>query len=360
MPVKLKICCGRILVNLVESNIKGYNGNEEIVPNSSGLNDPVLGGQISTYNQLVLQKRNILDKGTAQDPRLEPINGQLQEIRSNILKNVRNIKNEIRANNNSLSTQERAITGRFSTMPNKEKEMIDLNRVLGIKQSLYTFLLQKKEDKQLELASAEIAESRIVDAPKNVSQYPQQSIFYLIALAAGILLPALIILARILFNNKIETRQDVEGLTKLPIAGEIGDARKKQKELVVTADNNSPEAEHFRTLRTNISYLTRGIAHKTLLVTSSKSEEGKSFISLNLANSIAIGGKKVALLEFDLRNPGISDKLNLGNTKGLANYLSDEVTLENVIQQLESSENLHFISSGYPLPSNPGEIITFR
>lgn len=345
------------LVNLVESNIRSYNGNEEIVPNSSGLNDPVLGSQISTYNQLVLQKRSILDKGTPQDPRLDPINGQLNELRTNILKNVRNIKNEIRANNNSLSSQERSITGRFSTMPNKEKEMIDLNRVLGIKQSLYTFLLQKKEDKQLQLASAEVEESRIVDAPKNVSQYPQKSLFYLIALAAGILLPALIILARVLFNNKIETRQDVEGLTKVPIAGEIGDARKKHKELVVTADNNSPEAEHFRTLRTNISYLTRGIAHKTLLVTSSKSEEGKSFISLNLANSIAIGGKKVVLLEFDLRNPGISDKMKLGNTKGLANYLDDELELSGVIQQMDSSENLHFISSGYPLPSNPGEII---
>lgn len=345
------------LVNLVESNIKSYNGKEEIVPNSNGLNDPVLASQIGSYNQLVLQKRSILDKGTQQDPRLQPINGQLDELRNNILKNVRNIKSEIRANNNSLSTQERTITGRFSTMPEKEKELIELNRVLGIKQSLYTFLLQKKEDKNLELASAEIAESRIVDGAKSVSQYPEPSLFYMIALGAGLLLPALIIMVRVLMNNKIETRQDVEALTKLPIAGEIGDAGKKNKELVVTSDNNSPEAEHFRTLRTNISYLTRGIAHKTLLVTSSKSEEGKSFISLNLANSIAIGGKKVALLEFDLRNPGLTDKLGMGNTRGIVNFLTDEATLDDIIQPTKSSENLFFISSGFPLPNNPGEII---
>ena len=345
------------LANLVESNIKSYNGQEEIVPNSSGLADPVLSGQISSYNQLVLQKRAIQDKGTAQDPRLEPINGQLEEIRGNILKNVKNIKSEIRANNNSLASQERNITGRFSTMPEKEKELIELNRVLGIKQSLYTFLLQKKEDKNLELASAEIAESRIVDGAKSISQYPEPSMFYLIALAAGLILPILIILVRILMNNKIETRQDVEALTKLPIAGEIGDARKKNKELVVTSDNNSPEAEHFRTLRTNISYLTRGIAQKTLLVTSSKSEEGKSFISLNLANSIAIGGKKVALLEFDLRNPGLSDKMGIGNSQGLSNYLLEEASLAEIIQPTESSENLFFLSAGFPLPSNPGEII---
>ncbi len=345
------------LANLVESNIRSYNGREEIVPNSNGLNDPVLSSQIGSYNQLVLQKRSILDRGTAQDPRLDPINGQMEELRTNILKNIRNIKSEIRANNNSLASQERKITGRFSTMPEKEKELIELNRVLGIKQSLYTFLLQKKEDKNLELASAEIAESRIVDGAKSISQYPEPSLFYMIALGAGLLLPILIILVRILMNNKIETRQDVEALTKLPIAGEIGDARKKNKELVVTSDNNSPEAEHFRTLRTNISYLTRGIAHKTLLVTSSKSEEGKSFISLNLANSIAIGGKKVALLEFDLRNPGLSTKLEMANTTGIVNFLMEEATLEEIVQPTTSSENLFFVSSGYPLPSNPGEII---
>jgi len=345
------------LANLVESNIRSYNGNEEIVPNSNGLNDPVLSSQIGTYNQLVLQKRSILDRGTAQDPRLEPINGQLEELRTNIQKNIRNIKSEIRAQNNSLATQERNITGRFSTMPEKEKELIELNRVLGIKQSLYTFLLQKKEDKNLELASAEIAESRIVDGAKSVSQYPEPSLFYLGALVAGLLLPALIILVRVLMNNKIETRQDVEAHTKLPIAGEIGDASKKSKELVVTSDNNSPEAEHFRTLRTNISYLTRGIAHKTLLVTSSKSEEGKSFISLNLANSIAIGGKKVALLEFDLRNPGLSKKMELPNSTGIANFLLEEASIEEIIQPTTSSENLFFVSAGYPLPSNPGEII---
>ncbi len=346
------------LLNLVENNIRSYNGREEIVPNSSGLQDPVLGDQINRYNQLVLQKRTVLDNGTEQDPRLPAIDGQLQQIRSNILKNVKNIRSEIKANINSLAAQERSITSRFTTMPEKEKEMIELNRVLGIKQSLYTFLLQKREDKNLELASAEIAESRIVDNNlTNVSQYPKPLMFYGIAFAAGLLLPALIILIRVLVNNKVETRQDVEAQTSLPIAGEIGNVTKATRELVITPDNTSPEAEQFRTLRTNISYLTRGLTQKVLLVTSSKSEEGKSFVSLNLANSIAISNKKVALLEFDLRNPGLTDKLGMHQSLGLSNYLSGEARIEEIIKPVANSENLYFASCGDPLPSNPGELI---
>lgn len=345
------------LLNLVENNIKSYNGREEIVPNSSGLQDPVLGDQISKYNQLVLQKRTILDNGTEQDLRLEPVNGQMQELRNNILKNVRNIRSEIRANANSLSEQERSITGRFTSIPEKEKEMIELNRILGIKQSLYTFLLQKREDKNMELASTEIAESRIIDNGFNVARYPKPLIIYGIALAIGLLLPALIILLRILGNKKIETRQDVELLTALPIAGEIGRIENGREQIVISPDKTSSEAEQFRTLRTNISYMTRGLSQKVLLVTSTKSEEGKSFVSLNLATSIAISNKRVALLEFDLRNPGIADKLGIGDTVGLGNYLMGEVEVQDIVQKTTVSDNLFFFSCGHPLPPNPGELI---
>jgi len=346
------------LLSLVENNIKSYDGREEIVPNSSGLQDPVLADQINKYNQLVLQKRAVLDNGASQDPRLPSINGQMQELRNNILKSVQNIRKEVRATSNSLAMQERTITGRFSSMPAKEKELAELNRVLDIKHSLYTFLLQKTEDKKLELAASEIASSRIIDNGLSSAQkLPNPLIVYGIAIGLGIFLPLVIIVTRILLYQKVETRQDVERLTNLPIIGEIGSVSKGQPELIITPSNASSEAEQFRTLRTNISYMTLGAKQKTLLITSSKSGEGKSFVSLNLANSIAISNKKVALLEFDMRNPGLARKLGVHKSVGIANYLQGEASIEEIIQPVKESENLFFLSCGNPLPNSPGELI---
>lgn len=346
------------LLNLVENNIKSYDGREEIVPNSSGLQDPVLSDQIAKYNQLVLQKRAVLDNGTSEDPRLPSINGQMQELRTNILKSVQNIRKEVRATSNSLAMQERSITGRFSSMPSKEKELAEMNRILDIKHSLYTFLLQKTEDKKLELAANEIVSSRIIDnGLSNAQKLPNTLLVYGIALALGIFLPLIVILTRLLLYQKVETRQDVERLTNLPIIGEIGSVSKGQPELIITPTNASSEAEQFRTLRTNISYMTLGIKQKTLLITSSKSGEGKSFVSLNLANSIAISNKKVALLEFDMRNPGLARKLGLHRSVGIANYLQGEASIHEIIQPVKASENLFFLSCGNPLPNSPGELI---
>lgn len=347
------------LLKLVETNINTYNGQEERI-NAPGLTDFDLNALISNYNTLVSQKSNILVQGAPQDPRLPPLNAKLEESRKGIINRIASIRDELRANNEYLSNQEKNTTGRFQVLPEKEKDYIQVNRLLNIKQSLYVFLLQKKEDKNIEFASSGIVGSRIVDwrVSSNV-QNPKPYIVYAIAIAVGLLIPTIIILIRFLLNKKIEAYQDIYKATSLPIAGEISYDGKNKEGIVITAGNRTPIAEQFRTLRTNISYISQGQPHKVLLVTSSISGEGKSFISLNLANTIAITNKKVVLLEFDLRNPGLSDKLGIDfdTTAGLSNYLADEKKLEDIIMPLNGYENLSFISCGSPLPSNPGEII---
>lgn len=346
------------LLDLIESNIKSYNGKEEIVPNASGVQDAVLADLISKYNQLIFQKSNILTKGTAQDPRLAGINGQLQDLRANILKNVSNIRKEITTNVSSLATQERTITGRFQNLPTKEKEFIEINRMMNIKQTLYTFLLQKREDKNIQLASSDVSESRIIDTRSNSSvQDPKPIVLYLMAVALGFILPAIIILIKLVLSKTIQSRKDVENLTIVPIVGEIAQAEKLSEEMVITLGARTAIAEQFRTLRTNIAYLAQGFAHKVFLITSFKTEEGKSFISLNLANSIAISQKKVVLIEFDLHQPGLADFLNAEKTIGVSNFLSNDMLPEEIIQPSKDYVNLSFISAGHPLPTNPGELI---
>jgi tyrosine-protein kinase Etk/Wzc len=166
-----------------------------------------------------------------------------------------------------------------------------------------------------------------------------------------------VIMIRFLLNKRIETPAEIYKATTLPIAGEIAYVGKMNEEMVMKADNVSPVAEQFRTLRTNISYLSQGTPNKVLLITSGISGEGKSFISLNLANTLAITNKKTVLIEFDLRNPSLAVHIGANSTTGMANYLAGETELSAIIQPVQQSENLFFISSGTPLPANPGEII---
>jgi capsular exopolysaccharide synthesis family protein len=347
----------RSLLNLLEKNIQGLNGHDKMIAGSSGFQDAALSSVIDKYNQLVLERRKIQETGAAQDPRLPAVNSQLDDAKTNIFNSISNARKELATNVNYLAAQESEATGHFVSMPEKEKDFVQVSRILNIKQSLYNFLLQRKEDKNIQLASSEIAESRIIDSRSSNVRNPKPIVIYGIALAMGILIPALVILIRLLLNNTIETRKEVEDSTSIPIAGEIGKAQKKNQEIVITANSVTSEAEQFRTLRTNISYLLHNTSSKVLLVTSCMSDEGKSFISLNLANSLAIGNKKVALLEFDLRNPGLSKKIGLDNSPGISNYLKGEIEIDKVIQPLDHLENLFFASAGYPLASNPGELI---
>ncbi|WP_121356686.1 GumC family protein [Flavisolibacter nicotianae] len=343
-------------LNLVEANMRDMNGRDLTLANVGGTEDPLIAGRIEKYNQLIAEKKKIQENGAPQDPRLSAINAQIEDARMNISQAIKNARREVNASDQFLASQEALTTGRFVEMPEKEKDYVQVNRVLNIKQSLYNFLLQRKEDKNIQLASKEIAESRIVDTTINNAQTPQPFIIYIAALVIGLVVPASVVLIRLLLNKKIETRKDVELLTSLPIAGEIGKT-KRGNEIVISASAATSEAEQFRTLRTNISYLLHGPAPKVLLVTSSVSEEGKSFVSLNLATGLSISNKRVVLLDMDLRDPGLSRKLGLEQTKGMTNFLTGESDMQSVIQPLSHAENLFFISAGTPLQPNTGELI---
>jgi tyrosine-protein kinase Etk/Wzc len=344
------------MLAMMETNVKNGASKDEIV-STTGIQDPVLSDLIGKYNAAIIQKKDILEKGTALDPRLETINQTLSDYRSNILKGSSNLRQELKANETFLSSQERSTSSRFSTLPGKEKNYVQVNRVLNLKQAVYMFLMERKSEKEIELASAEIAESRIIDSRMNKkTREPNPMLIYQIALGCGLLIPAVIILIATLLNKKIETRKDIEAATKISVAGEIDYAR-GESDMVMLSEAVTPAAEQFRTLRTNISYLSQDKVAKSLLVTSSISQEGKSFVSLNLANSYAIRNKRVVLLEFDLRSPGLSEKLNIAETVGLANFLAGEAEVSEIIHPTGEYPNLFFISSGFPLPSNPGEII---
>lgn len=354
------------LLSLVEKNIRAYNGVEEIVPNANGLQDDVLADLINQYNKLVLNKRMILDQGTPEDPRLFAVNGQLEQIRNNILKNVENIRHELTTNRYSLSGQERNFSAKFEGLPKKEKDYIQLSRSLGIKESLYLYLLQKREESSVRLVSSDMAQSRIVDEGiyKGVVS-PNKRFTYLTALSAGLLLPGLVILLISLLNKKVESREDIETSLGVPIIGEIGTAPKKNRVMILSSGKEMPVAEQLRSLRASLFSREKIIESKVLLVTSYMRGEGKSFISMNIADTLAAAGKKVVLLDFDLRKAILSrrldshtsDGLSTFLTIGLSNYLNGQAEVDQIAYRLgESKDNIVFVPSG-SFVSNPGELI---
>ena len=348
----------KYLANLVENTIRNFSGQEQVVSNASGLGDGVLTNLVGKYNEKVLEKKRILDKGTSLDPRLPSIDRELQDLRSSILSSVANIKSEIAVNDQYLAAQERNTTSRFSSMPEKEKDYVQVNRLLNLKQTMYIFLLQRKEDKHIQLISSQEGESRVIDSRiSNDILFPKPIVIYGIAIGLALLLPAMIVLIRMLLNKKIETRKDIEKATTIPIAGEIEMEPKTAKEIIVSAGYRSDISEQFRTLRTNLMYLGQGNSSKVVMVTSSITGEGKSFVSLNLAHSLALTGKKVILVELDLRKPQLAKTVNLKKTPGVTDYIiTTSLRPEDIIQTHEKYENLSFLTSG-PIPPNPAELI---
>jgi len=347
------------LLALVETTIS-KNGKEEVVASAAGLQDPILGAQVAKFNDLVFQKQMILSTGTDYDPRLDPINSQIKDLKSSILKNIQNIRNQFRTGKNYVSTEESKYSGRFAVLPQKEKEYIELTRKMTIKESQYVFLLQKKEETEIQLVSSDSGMSRTVDDVLNDGRVsPVSTNIYGAGLLIGLLIPALTILVTTILNQKIETRKEIELVCTAPILGELSFSNSSDP-IVISTNKRTAIAEQLRAIRANLSFIGSGEQHKVFVVTSSMSGEGKSFLSLNLANSFAINDKKVAVLELDLRKPMLSKKLGVNNRVGISTFIVDvSISPDEIIKPVENQPNLFLVNSG-PIPPNPGELIIHK
>jgi capsular exopolysaccharide synthesis family protein len=241
-------------------------------------------------------------------------------------------------------------------MPAKERELIDINREQSIKNGIYTFLLQKREETALSYA-ASVSDSRIINnaASSETPVSPKKKIVYLASIIMALLAAMSFVYARESFSRKVMFRHDIEQLTALPIIGEIS-TESSDNPIVVSNVKKTFIAEQFRKLRISLSYIGVNTKQKRILVTSSITGEGKSFIASNLALTLSLSKKKVILLDFDLNNPTLNQKLKIENQKGIAEYLEGEVELSDIIVATDVNDNFFMIPTG-ALPDNPTELI---
>ena len=341
----------------IENYLKSQSGNEyELVPSTLSISDFTLSGLITSFNELQLERERMLRTSLPNNPIIININEQLENLRNNILENLKNIKNGLYITRRSLQAQSGLVGDKIQKVPVMEREFIEITRQQEIKQAIYLYLLQKKEESALSLAS-QVSNTRIIDQPISrgpVSPNKTNTVAY--AGILGLFLPFLGLYLKDLLSNKIESRREVSKLTNTPILGEV--CHDNSEELIVAnANKRTPIAEMFRLLRTNLRFSLAGKENKVILVTSSKSGEGKTFFSINMGASLAGADKKVLIIEFDLRRPKMLKSLNLSKRKGLTEYLVGDVSsIDEVIRPSEVEKNMDVISAG-ALPPNPAEII---
>jgi tyrosine-protein kinase Etk/Wzc len=342
------------VVQSIEDHLKGNN--ERIVPNAAVIQDPTYITTVQEYNALVLERDRQLQTTRADNPIVQNLNSQINAVKSNLLTSLENIRRQMQISRNELANKNAQLLSQIRSGPSKERAITDISRQQNIKQQLYLYLLQKREETAIS-KSGTLANSRLIEPAQSASipSSPNKSLLYLIALCAAILLPFGGIYFKNLLNNTVADASDITKEINVPLLGQIGH-NTSGKTLVAEQNSRTVLAEQFRVIRTNLQFLSGGKVQKVIMLTSSNGGEGKSFLSINLGSTLAISNKKVVLIELDLRKPKVSKELGLSTEKGFTDYLIGQHKKEEIIKPTSVHPNLFLISSG-TIPPNPAELL---
>jgi len=344
----------------VERYVQKQAGEKGVAPATLGFSDPILTGLLTKASELELKREEVSRTMSTNNPLLQSLDSQLKTLKGSITENIQTMRQQLSSNRNQLQSNNRRIEGMIRTVPGKERALLNITRQQAIKNGLYTYLLQKREETALSAAST-VSDSRTVDAARtgsNPVRPVKMTIFGLFAFL-GLLVPVVAISAKDALNNRVLRRSDVEDATQTPILGEVVKSKQAMTDnLVFKPRMQSVIGEQIRAIRTNLQFMRSDSQRaQVLLFTSSISGEGKSFISLNLGASLALVGRKTVILEMDLRKPKLHKSLHMDNRAGLSNYLIGDATIDELVRPIIGYENYDIITAG-PLPPNPSELLS--
>ena len=354
LEVETQMNINKALLN----SVVHLNGNS-LLPINTGVESAEINTGIDAYNRLVLEKNRLLENATDQHPAVAELNKQIQELKKNIINTLNKNKKSLEIANSEYATELAKIDGKISKVPYLEKIFRNIERTQQIKENLYLLLLQKREESAISL-NISAPKARVVDvayaSEKPIA--PKKIIYYIGALMLGLLVPFLIIYLRRLLNDKIITKQDLERLVKDNILVELPSIPKNGSELVGINDLSSM-AEAFRILITNLKFkLPNRENGRVVLVTSTVKGEGKTFVSINTALTLAGGKSRVVIIGADIRNPQLQRyERESRRLKGLTEYLHGDLDVQEIIHQFPNNANMDIIYSGM-IPPNPTDLLT--
>ena len=346
-------------INLVMDLQRYLQGTEyEVLPSNVGLQDAGVAGAIDRYNEMVSERNRLLRTSTESNPAIVNLNASIRAMRGNIQTTLDATLKGLEITKTDLVREAGRYSRRISDAPTQERQFVSIARQQEIKSGLYLMLLQKREENAIVLAAIAnnakiIDEAQAEGAPIS----PKRMTIYLAALVFGIGIPVGIIYLIGLTKFKVEGRADVEKLTSLPVIGDVPLADEKTGSIAVFENQNNLMSETFRNVRTNLQFMLEN-GKNVILVTSTISGEGKSFISANLAISLSLLGKKVVIVGLDIRKPGLNTVFNIPKKDhGITQFLTNPaINLMDLVQPSDINKNLYILPGG-TVPPNPTELL---
>ena len=343
------------LVDYLKQNIEGNN----LIPTMGGISDAGITTQIANYNQLMLERNRLAVNTSENSPTIQDLDFKLSQMRTAVLASLKGYSASLKVQVDKAKKEEAGLIGDLQSVPQKEKKVIDIARQQSIKETLYTYLLNKREETALQLAITE-ANIRIVEKPFGSRSpiAPRSKVILGLAFIIGIVVPFLLFQVKKFFDTTVRGRKDIEKFTTIPILGEVPHSHADIHDseiVVVDGQKNEVLAEAFRLIRFNIPFVNKDA--RVIMLTSTMPGEGKTFISGNLAATLGLTGKKVVLIDADIRKRTRS-RLSVGDKRqGLTSYLSGNVDDVRSLVVVKNEEcNLDILPAGIVAP-NPTELL---
>lgn len=345
VDVKLKVISD--IERFVNTNKAGSSA-----PATLGISDPVLISNINRVMDLQMQKDKLLATVPEGNPMFDPLNKQINTAKAAIRGNIASLKSSLQSAKHQLNSNNSRFESSIRNIPGQEREFVSIKRQQSVKENLYIYLLQKREEAALSYAQT-LTASETVDYAYD--QNEKKKLTFTIAFLLGLIIPAGVVYGRGLINNSVTTSRELEE-TSVPVLSELM-FMDTEDVVVVKESERSILAEQFRAMRTNLLFLhERKESGRVTLVTSSIPAEGKSFVAVNLGTALASSGRKTIILELDFRKPKISAYLGLKEDKGLSEYLTGKASRSEVIQRAGVDPDLYIMATG-ALPANPTKLL---
>ncbi|TPV35985.1 polysaccharide biosynthesis tyrosine autokinase [Paucihalobacter ruber] len=332
------------------------NKDNELIPTNLGLSNMSLNQSTILYNEILLERKRLLRGANRENPTIINLDSQLQDLKRSISQSLSNLESSLTISLNDVRRQGNRLSSKITEIPKQQRQLKDIERQQQIVETLYLYLLEKREENAITLA-VKSPKAKIIDPPYGSYNpvSPKRIIVYLIALMLGIIVPFMFLNLYFLLDNKVKSIEDMESVISAPILGDIPMSKNMNKFLM--KNDGSPLNEALRVFRTQIDFVlskNKNVS-KNIFISSTIEGEGKTSLSIHLAKVLALSSKKVLLIEGDIRKPSVAKNLKARNKEGLTNYLIDDTLKpETLIESL--SLNFDFLQSG-TVPPNPSELI---
>lgn len=346
------------LAKYIKNYLTDPGKSSELIPANTGISDVNIESQIGEYNEMLLKRDKLISNSSNKNPVVQDLNNSLIAMKQTIIRSVDNLIVGLNIKIKNVQAQEEQTNRRISAVPTQQKEILSVERRQKIKEELYLYLLNKREENELTQRMTE-SNARIIDpaSGSNVPVAPKSMMIFLASIVLGCAIPAGVLWMLVISDTKVRSRKDVEGVLSVPFLGEIPMRDKKDKNEVVVHENGRDSvSEAFRIVRTNMDFMrVKDKNMQVVMFTSFNPGAGKTFVSINLAMSFALTHKKVVLVDLDIRKGTLSSHVKVSDM-GVTNYLSGRVdNVDEIIRKGELYDKLDIIHAG-PVPPNPAEL----